>query len=268
MAVLERLQALELQLDQVIAKAGLASAEVRLAAAAADQAVTTMAARSTQLGEIGGQAASARLAYKSTVDEIGAIGDEALRRMSATSTQIVDTAGQARASVEQSTAAIESATNVMRDHLTERLSELRARLNTEENEWDRFLENFIESVELGQQPLEKLLNLYGEARIGGETLREFIGAITFDPFARRLRDFIESLRAGQASLQQILDLLGKTQNLVAQQFLKVIELFRQGKATIQDIYNLVVQIQRQVPDSQFAELADAIADALRDGTLS
>jgi len=146
-----------------------------------------------------------------------------------------------------------------------RLDDLQEAVKDHSNLWNKAVDELIDAVKIGAVPIQQLLDLYGDAQIGGQRLTDYLKGLDFSVYKDRVQELIQGLHEGTVEIAQVQDYLGKTQLLFAKQLAEVIELFRQGRVTLKRVQEIVTQIEKTFPDSQFGDLAQALADALRNG---
>jgi DNA-binding ferritin-like protein (Dps family) len=147
--------------------------------------------------------------------------------------------------------------------ITTRLDDLQDAVANHTNLWNKAVSEMIDAVKIGAIPIEELLDLYGEARIGGQRLIEYLDGLDFNFYQNHVRELIQGLHEGTVEIAQVQEYLGKTQLLFAKQLSDVIELFRKGAVTLKRVEEIVRQVQKIFPDTDFSDLAQALYDALR-----
>jgi uncharacterized protein YukE len=191
-------------------------------------------------------------------------------------TALADVAGQALATqtrIEQVEAASrrfqEQAAAAADAHqaAATRLDDLAQSIANTGNLWDKALLELIDSVKLGVTDVQDLLSKYGDAMIQGERVREYLKGLDLTVYRDNVQELVRELHAGQATIADTLAFLGQSQLGFARQFAEVIQLFQAGKVTLQRVRDVVAQIGKLFPDTDFADLANAIEDALRKGDL-
>jgi DNA-binding ferritin-like protein (Dps family) len=146
-----------------------------------------------------------------------------------------------------------------------RFDDLQEALKDHTNLWNKAVSELLDAVKIGAVPVRQLIDLYGDAQIGGQTLFDYLRGLDFSSFTTQINDFIQGLSQGTTEIAEVQAYLGQTQLLFAKQLNDVIELFRQGRVTLKRVQEIVAQIEKAFPDSQFADLAQALANALRNG---
>jgi hypothetical protein len=182
-------------------------------------------------------------------------------------TTIVTDLQQAHTAATTTLAALAASADAAHQHLTTRLDDLQDAVADHSNLWNKAVSELIDAVKLGVIPLQDLLKLYGDAMVGGQRVREYLEGLDLNVYKNRMQELIASLDEGRVSIAGVLDYLGTTQLLFARQLADTIRLFQQGKVTLQRVAEIVAQIQKAFPDSQFADLAQTLEEALRKGDL-
>ena len=209
----------------------------------------------SELVSLDSQAQSSQAGLRGVVDA-GAAAVESAGRGSASAQQVL-------AEVQKLTAAADAAVATSRDHL----GELSLLLQNSTNIWDQQVLALIDSIKVGAAPVELLIAQFGEAVIQGKRLTEFLDGANLHQYRDEVRELVRDLQGGKADVDEALKLLGESQLAIAKKLKETIDLFRQGKVSLEFVAQLVEQIQRAMPDSDFADLAEAIEDALRKGDL-
>lgn len=146
-----------------------------------------------------------------------------------------------------------------------RLDDLKFRLQGSSNEWDAELKQMIAAVEVGAKSMSDLMGLWGDAMIDGKRLREFLGDMPLDFYQRRMTDLIHGIKEGSKGVTEAITLLKGSQIEFAQSFANLLELFRKGEVTIQAVLEAAQGAAKMFPGSQFAELAEVIAQVSQPG---
>jgi DNA-binding ferritin-like protein (Dps family) len=150
--------------------------------------------------------------------------------------------------------------------ITTRLDDLQDAVKDHSNLWNKAVSELIDAVKIGAVPIEQLITLYGDAQIGGQRLTEYLKGLDFTFYRDQVRELIRGLHEGSVEIAQVQDYLGQTQLLFAKQLSDVIDLFRQGAVTLKRVEEIVRQVKQAFPDSEFSDLAQALYDALRNGS--
>lgn len=172
-------------------------------------------------------------------------------------------ATQTAQTVQTTLTDIQQKTDQAKDQITTRLDDLQDAVANHTNLWNKAVSEMIDAVKIGAIPIEELLDLYGEARIGGQRLIEYLDGLDFNFYQNHVRELIQGLHEGTVEIAQVQEYLGKTQLLFAKQLSDVIELFRKGAVTLKRVEEIVRQVQKIFPDTDFSDLAQALYDALR-----
>lgn len=211
-----------------------------------------------------------------TRSELTGVQEEAARTVTSLSTvssssrAAADSASASVAASRHAQEEVERITKALDDAAQQapsKLDELQVVLEKAANVWGSQVLELIEAIKVGAAPVELLIQQFGEARINGETLIEFLRGANLKQYQNEIRDLIREIHSGAASVDDALKLLGESQIWVAKKLKETIDLFRQGKVSFQFVVDLVRELQRTMPDSDFADLAGAIEDALRKGDL-
>jgi DNA-binding ferritin-like protein (Dps family) len=147
--------------------------------------------------------------------------------------------------------------------ITTRLDDLQNAVADHSNLWNKAVSELIDAVKIGAAPIQQLLDLYGDAQIGGQRLTEYLKGLDLTYYRDQVRELIQGLREGTVEIAEVQQHLGQTQLLFAKQLSEVIDLFRQGAVTLKRVEEIVRQVQKAFPDSEFSDLAQALYDALR-----
>jgi DNA-binding ferritin-like protein (Dps family) len=150
--------------------------------------------------------------------------------------------------------------------VTTRLDDLQDAVKDHSNLWNKAVSELIDAVKIGAVPIEQLITLYGDAQIGGQRLTEYLKGLDFTFYRDQVRELIQGLHEGSVEIAQVQDYLGQTQLLFAKQLSDVIDLFRRGAVTLKRVEEIVRQVKQAFPDSEFSDLAQALYDALRNGS--
>jgi DNA-binding ferritin-like protein (Dps family) len=181
--------------------------------------------------------------------------------LSSVSTQSAQTAE----TVQTHLSDIQQKTDQAKDQITTRLDDLQDAVANHTNLWNKAVSEMIDAVKIGAIPIEELLDLYGEARIGGQRLIEYLDGLDFNFYQNHVRDLIKGLNDGTVEITRVQKYLGETQLIFAKQLSDVIELFRKGAVTLKRVEEIVRQVQKAFPDSDLSDLAEALYNALRRG---
>jgi uncharacterized phage infection (PIP) family protein YhgE len=144
-----------------------------------------------------------------------------------------------------------------------RLDDLQEAIKDHSNLWNKAVSELIDAVKLGAVPVRQLLDLYADAQVGGQTLYDYLDGFDFTVYRNQVSDLIQGLREGTIEIAKVQDYLSQSQLFFAQRLNEMIELFRQGRVTLKRVQEIVAQIEKAFPDSQFADLAQAVTNALR-----
>ena len=149
--------------------------------------------------------------------------------------------------------------------ITTRLDDLQDAVKDHSNLWNKAVSELIDAVKIGAVPIQQLIDLYGDAQIGGQRLTEYLKGLDFTFYRDQVRELIQGLHEGTVEITQVQQYLSETQLLFAKQLSDVIDLFRQGAVTLKRVEEIVRQVKQAFPDSEFSDLAQALYDALRNG---
>jgi DNA-binding ferritin-like protein (Dps family) len=156
-------------------------------------------------------------------------------------------------------------TEATHTHITTRLDDLQNAVANHANIWNKAVSELIDAVKVGAVPIQQLLDLYGDAQIGGQRLTEYLKGLDLNVYRDQVLDLIHGLHDGSVEIARVQEYLGQTQLLFAQQLSDIIDLFRQGAVTLKRVEEVVRDIKKAFPDSEFSDLAQALYDALRKG---
>jgi len=181
-----------------------------------------------------------------------------LSSVSVQTTQVTQT-------VQTALTGMHAQTEATQKQIATRLDDLQDAVANHANLWNKAVSELIDAVKIGAIPIQQLIKLYGDAQIGGQRLREYLDGLDFNFYQNKVHDLITGLQNGTIEIAQVQDYLGKTQLLFAKQLADVIELFRKGAVTLKRVEEIVKDIKKAFPQSDFADLAQALEDALRKG---
>ena len=181
--------------------------------------------------------------------------------MSSVSAKATETAQ----SVTTTLSGLQSQTEATHTQVTTRLDDLQNAVANHANLWNKAVSELIDAVKIGAVPIQQLLDLYGEARIGGQSLAEYLKGLDLNVYRDQVLELIRGLHDGSVEIARVQEYLGQTQLLFAQQLSDIIDLFRQGAVTLKRVEEVVRDIKKAFPDSEFSDLAQALYDALRRG---
>ena len=150
--------------------------------------------------------------------------------------------------------------------ITTRLDDLQDAIKDHSNLWNKAVSELIDAVKIGAVPIEQLITLYGDAQIGGQRLTEYLKGLDFTYYRDQVREFVRGLHDGSVEIARVQEYLSETQLLFAKQLSDVIDLFRQSAVTLKRVEEIVRDIKKAFPDSEFSDLAQALYDALRNGS--
>jgi hypothetical protein len=72
-------------------------------------------------------------------------------------------------------------------HLATRLDDLADVVADHSNLWNKAVAELIDAVKNGVEPVEKLITLYGDARIGGQRLREYLAGMDLHVYQQQVQ---------------------------------------------------------------------------------
>jgi hypothetical protein len=203
----------------------------------------------------------------SSMSTAAAAVDETAAAVSASAGRAVEAGQRAAEGVRTAAQQIEDGTANTHQVAATRLDDLAQVLANAGNRWDKALGELIDSVKLGATDVQDLLTLWGDAVVQGQRVREFLKGLDLTVYRDNVQELVRELHDGRATIDDTLQFLGQSQLAFAKQFKEVIELFQSGKVTLQRVREVVAQIEKLFPDTDFADLAEAIEDALRKGQL-
>lgn len=151
----------------------------------------------------------------------------------------------------------------------DRLDDLRDRLRNASNQWAEEVKEALEAVEAGALGIEDFLTTWGDAvvQVGDESrrVRELLAGLDLGRRSEEIRRLIRDYRSGATDLEGVLELLTRSQFVVAQQLADAVEKLRDGKITLERLRELVERIQELFPETEFADLAEALLQGAREG---
>jgi DNA-binding ferritin-like protein (Dps family) len=174
-------------------------------------------------------------------------------------------ATQTTQTVAATLAGLQSQTETTHTHITTRLDDLQNAVSNHANLWNKAVSELIDAVKIGAVPIEKLIDLYGDAQIGGQRLVDYLKGLDFNTYQNQVNELIRGLHDGSVEIGRVQEYLGQTQLLFAKQLSDIIDLFRKGAVTLKRVEEIVRDIKKAFPDSEFSDLAQALYDALRRG---
>lgn len=267
MPALERIRVLGDALGEASAKATATQAAVTATSEVAQQARVHLDAVGTSAAASGTALEDAVRRIEAAVNQIVSLLEGNRQKIEATASDISAKASQLEGDVTRTVESVGRSIDELHSESTTRLDDLLQILNTTKNAWDVDLIAMIGAVKVGLIPLQELLDKYGEANIQGERLFEFLDGIPLNTYATRIQTLIDTLADGTGSVEKIKDFLAQSDLQFSQNLLKSIDLFKQGKGSLEAIADLVRNILKAFPDSQFADLAEAIQRGLESGSL-
>ena len=172
---------------------------------------------------------------------------------------------QTAQTIETTLTDLHQKTGLAQAQITTRLDDLQNAVADHSNLWNKAVSELIDAVKIGAVPIQQLLDLYGDAQIGGQRLTEYLRGLDLTYYRDQVRELIQGLNEGTTEIARVTDYLGKTQLLFAKQLADTIELFRKGAVTLKRVEEIVRQVQKAFPDSELSDLAQALYDSLRRG---
>jgi hypothetical protein len=218
---------------------------------------------------VAGQAAieqAAALTISTMSNAAGAVHGS-VEQMSASASRAVEAGQRAAQEVQSAAQQIQDHAATAHEVAATRLDDLAHIVQGSANLWDKAVAELIDAIKIGASDVQDLITLYGDAMVEGQTLREFLRGLDLTAYRDNVQELVRELNAGQATIEDTLKFLGQSQLGFAKQFAEIIELFRSGKLTLQAVKDAVAQIEKLFPDTEFADLAEAIENALRKGQL-
>jgi DNA-binding ferritin-like protein (Dps family) len=188
-----------------------------------------------------------------------------LTSLSSFMSSVSEKATQIAQSVATTLAGLQQQTEQTQTHITTRLDDLQNAVANHANLWNKAVSELIDAVKIGAVPIEKLIDLYGDAQIGGQRLTEYLKGLDFNTYQNQVNELIRGLHDGSVEIGRVQEYLGQTQLLFAKQLSDIIDLFRKGAVTLKRVEEIVRDIKKAFPDSEFSDLAQALYDALRRG---
>lgn len=144
-----------------------------------------------------------------------------------------------------------------------RLDDLQNAVRDHSSLWNKAVSELIDAVKIGAISIHEFLDLYSNARIEGERLTEYLKGLDLNTYQNHIRSLIHGLREGTTEIAEVQEVLSQTQLTFAKNLSEVIDLFRQGAVTLKRVEEIVRQVQQAFPESDLADLAGALYDALR-----
>jgi DNA-binding ferritin-like protein (Dps family) len=181
--------------------------------------------------------------------------------MSSASAQATETAQ----AIETTLTNLHQKTEQTQIQITTRLDDLQNAVADHSNLWNKAVSELIDAVKIGAVSIHQFLDLYSNARIEGERLTEYLKGLDLNTYQNHIRSLIQGLREGTTEITEVQKVLGETQLTFAKRLSEVIDLFRQGAVTLKRVQEIVRQVQQAFPESDLADLAGALYDALRRG---
>lgn len=188
-----------------------------------------------------------------------------LSSLSSLLSSVSEEATQTARTVETTLGDLHRTAQQTQTQITTRLDDLQNAVADHSNLWNKAVSELIDAVKVGAVPIQQLLDLYGDAQIGGERLTDYLRGLDLTHYRDQVRELIQGLNEGTTEIARVTDFLGKTQLLFAKQLADTIELFRKGAVTLKRVEEIVRQVQKAFPDSELSDLADALYNALRKG---
>lgn len=188
-----------------------------------------------------------------------------LQSLSSLLSSVSDQATQTSQAVETTLTNLHRNAEQTQAQITTRLDDLQDAVSNHANLWNKAVSELIDAVKIGAVPVQQLLDLYGDAQIGGQRLTEYLKGLDLNVYRDHVRELIQGLREGTVEIARVQEYLGQTQLVFAQQLSDVIELFRKGSVTLKRVEEIVRQVQKAFPESELSDLAQALYDALRRG---
>ena len=162
-------------------------------------------------------------------------------------------------------AGLQAQADTTHTQVTTRLDDLQNAVANHSNLWNKAVSELIDAVKIGAVPIQQLIDLYGDAQIGGQRLTEYLKGLDFNFYRDQVLELVRGLHDGSVEIARVQEYLGQTQLLFAQQLSDIIDLFRQGAVTLKRVEEVVRDIKKAFPESEFSDLAQALYDALRKG---
>lgn len=260
MSYVARLRAIQSALQDVVSHA--ADVKSQLDQAAQSYQATTQAVVASQ------QEAQAHIARTiSSMSGAAATVHESAAAISSSSSRAAEATKAAAQTVATESQRIATAADTVHDEAKKKLADLEYLLKQSGNIWDTQVVELIEAIKIGGAPVELLISQFGDAMIEGKRLTEWLQGANLKGYQHDLRDLITELGTGQAVVSDALAFLGESQLSIAKKFKEVIEMYKAGKVSLQFVLDQAERIRHAMPDSDFADLAGAIENALKKGHL-
>lgn len=178
---------------------------------------------------------------------------------------------EARAEARRTRDVVEEEVEGAKQRTADQLDDLRERLSDARNQWAEEVKLALEAVEAGALGIEEFLSTWGDAvfQIGDDSvrIRELLSGLDLRKRGEEIRELIQGFREGAVELQGVLDFLAKSQFEIAQQLSDAVEKLRDGKITLERLREIVEQIQALFPDTEFADLAEALLQGAMEGRI-
>ena len=174
-------------------------------------------------------------------------------------------ATQTAQSVATTLADLQQDTEAAQARITTRLDDLQNAVANHANLWNKAVSELIDAVKIGAVPIQQLIDLYGDAQIGGQRLIDYLKGLDFNVYRDQILELIRGLQDGSVEIARVQEYLGQTQLAFAKQLSEIIDLFRRGAVTLKRVEEIVRDIKKAFPATEFSDLAQALYDALRRG---
>jgi hypothetical protein len=189
---------------------------------------------------------------------VAASGARIVAGMKATQAEVEERGRQIVATAEEQTRRAEDVIDRLMSGLTTN--------GTDVEEW--YL-RMLQTLNAGAISVQDFLKTWGDAvvQIDGDlkTFREAFRGIDFRSRTQEIQDLMLAIRESAQGIDQALAFLTQSQFEVAKRLADTIALFRQGKKSFEDVVRLVDAIKKLFAGTDFADLAGALEQALRQG---
>jgi len=193
--------------------------------------------------------------------------DAALKSVAATSSSVAEQVSGDAARITQAVSDARTAGYEMGEvieGITEQIGD-----NT--NIWSEELQLQFDLLAVGGQRLDAFLAKWGDAVVqtanGAETIRQAFEGLDARGREQEIQQLIQAVRHGAEGVTEALGFLSKAQGKYADELRKTVEAVLSGKADIGKLLALLNQIKAQFGNTAFADLAQALTDAARQGSL-
>ncbi len=234
--------------------------ELRGLAGLADGALERVAAVRAAAGEAGAEVATIAARLEDAAAGVGSASERIRSELETT-----------REAVAAGSAAVLAETETLRQGAADAFDDLRQRLTQGSGEFSDEIRRAVAAVEAGAVGMQEFLRTWGDAVLatedGSKRVREVLEDLDLGSRQREIQELIRDFERGVAGIDEVTAKLAESGFDVAQRLADMVESFRQGRVTAERLLELIRGVQAQFPDTELADLAEAIADAARKGQL-